>query len=140
MWPWDPCKMFVEGSVEKPVKPGSFKKGADPRRHPPELAGKGTKKNRPLPEYVTLPDDGASPQLQDMRHVYMNVEGHDKTEGQRTQRAFKDGSPTAFQNAMTALEREHRLSSGGSGPGAADVGTRECLELLDTLIGDLTGG
>ncbi len=124
------------------VPGGPFRKGADPRRHDPN-------KPKALAVELPLPDDGASQQLQDMRHVYLNAKRFDKTEGQANQRKFKDKHARQFQEVFARLEKELRdqkraealaASSGESVQAVVDLGASKCLELAERVLKELSGG
>jgi hypothetical protein len=134
----------VDKASVVPVKPGAFVSG-DPRAN---VSGRPKKVKRP---YEAPADDGAPPALMDMRHVYLNQKEHDKTAGQDMMRELHKKDPKGFLSQMAAMEKEHRaaireaekrdaervVGSGVSLGGTPDMGTGECLGLVEKLIGEL---
>ncbi len=61
------------------------------------------KRTRPIPWFS--PEDGASEQLMDMRHVMNNDPVWDKTQGQKRRRILLDKSPLQFEKFLAELEK-----------------------------------
>jgi hypothetical protein len=89
-------------------------------------------------------DDADVPQvLRDMRHVYSRPESSDKTEGQRTMRAWKRDKPATFMEAMERREAEYAGKSNQQsslGEGERDLGTERCRELIRQLLDKAKAG
>ena len=92
---------------------------------------------------MELPNDGAPQHLQDMRHVYLNPEKYDRTQGQKTTRQYFLRNPSNFMAQMFQMEREFAEASGSAaadGTPARDIGTENCLRLAEKLIKAITEG
>jgi len=79
--------------------------------------------------YVSSAEDGAFPHLQDMRHVWNNVEGWDKTEGQKNARALLKEDRGRFSTLLQQLEKENRLVGNQEKEEVEDRGLEDCVEM-----------
>lgn len=103
-----------------------------------ENRGKGSKRGRRNPSKL----------LQDMRFVYGNEEGRDKTPGQRAVRTMLKEDPKGFINQLGSLEKAHRSGKVKAEPAAAipkrgdagsseeDEGSARCLGLVNRLLAE----
>jgi hypothetical protein len=104
-----------------------------------------TPSNDPAPdlirEYVAPRDDGAPAQLQDLRHVYLNAQRHDRTEAHDNARRFKDRDPKGFHGMMATLEKEHAATMAAkpkkNPDEVSDVSSAKCIEIAERLLIDL---
>jgi hypothetical protein len=97
------------------------------------------KKEEPPVPYAQPAEDGAPQVLQDMRHVYMNPKRHDRTEGQRFQREFREKQPAAFNSQLTEMEEKHRKEVQAKvkesvGEEVVDHGTDRAIALYERIL------
>jgi hypothetical protein len=118
-----------------------FQGPGDPRNGPSITEQSGATnartKEEPVSGYCAPSEDGAPQVLQDMRHVYMNPKRHDRTEGQRFQREFREKQPAAFNSQLTEMEDRHKKEVQAKAPVAAKVvdhGTDRALAQIKRIL------
>lgn len=116
--------------------------GTGDPRNGPTIQEQNAKKVKTAPVRSVLPEDGASQRLQDMRHVYLNDVSFDETEAHHSNRAWKLAAPRAFGETLMSMEKAHQAgtSAGALLSRGPDVGTAECVALVEKLIEGLTNG
>lgn len=96
--------------------------------------------NAPPSKYVKGPDDGASDQLLNMRHVFLNPAVYDKTHAQKSMRKLYNKRPEQFNSQLAALEREHQnrrtaaASTAAASADGPDVGAERVEQLINSLF------
>lgn len=87
-------------------------------------------------EYVAPVEDGATEDLMDMRHVYLNGKKWDKTIGHQIARGILLKSPKEFVAMKNKMEMEHRVSQrvGVGGKEVVDMGSDRAEKLVRGLI------
>jgi hypothetical protein len=118
-----------------------FTGAGDPRNGPPITEQHGATnslKAREPASYVAPLEDGASQVLTDLRHAWLNGKQHDRTEGHRSARAFKDKDTRGFVAMMTDLEAAHKKKMRPTVEeqvvAEADEGTARCLSLIEEWL------
>jgi hypothetical protein len=125
----------LEAQPERPRKPGTFSKG-DLRIN---------RNGRPRGPQAADQECGIRPclLLRDMRLVYAQQEGKDRTEGQRMLRKLLEKNPQQFIAQLVRLEKAHAparqapeaQAEAASGVLPMDDGTARVRGLLDELLG-----